>query len=90
MKKSPSCMSLISRKNLEEEVAWILKPSSKESLVNVAKAPLDDVETFSESHEMVTIQESLGDEVTVAPEFPDDAVEEDLEEKDAKSARAKL
>ena len=81
----------MSRKSLEEEVASILKPSSMESLVNVAKAPQNDVETFSESHEMVTIQESLGDEVTAAPESSlDDAVEEDLEEKDAKSARAKL
>ena len=43
-----------------------------EKLVNVAKAPQDYVETFSESH---------GDVVT-APEFPHDDVE-----KDAKSAR---
>ena len=48
-----------------------------EKLVNVAKAPQDDVETFSESH---------GDVVT-APEFPHDDVEDNSVEKDAKSAR---
>ena len=31
-----------------------IKPSSMESLVNISKAPLDDVEILSESHEMVT------------------------------------
>ena len=81
----------MSRKSLEEEVASILKPSSMESLVNVSKAPQDDVEAFSESHdEMVTIPEYLGDEVNAAPEFPrDDAAEDDLEE-DAKSARSQI
>ena len=49
-----------------------------EKLVNVAKAPQDDVETFSESH---------GDVVT-APEFPHDDVEDNSVEKDAKSARS--
>ena len=48
-----------------------------EKLVNVAKAPQDDVETFSESH---------GDVVT-APEFPHNDVEDNSVEKDAKSAR---
>ena len=70
--------------------------------MNISKAPLDDVETLSESHEVVTvaslpeeeesIQESRGDVVTTAAKFPhDDAVEEDLEEEnDDKSAKAKL
>ena len=44
-----------------------------EKLVNVAKAPQDDVETFSESH---------GDVVT-APEFPHNDVEDNSVEKDA-------
>ena len=52
--KSPSGMLLISRKNLEEVVS-LLKPSFMEKLVNISKAPLDDVETLSESHEMVTV-----------------------------------
>ena len=57
------------------------------------------METFSESHvdgdcsespeEEEPIPESRGDVVTAAPKFPDDDdVEEDLEEKDAKSARS--
>ena len=70
--------------------------------MNISKAPLDDVETLSESLEMVTvtslpeeeesIQESRGDVVTTAAKFPhDDAVEEDFEEEnDDKSAKAKL
>ena len=72
------------------KVVSILKPSSMESLVNISKAPLDDVETLNESHEMVTvtsltmveesIQESHGDVVTAAAMFPHDDVEEDLEE----------
>ena len=53
-----------------------------ESLVNVSKAPLDDVETLSESHDDV--------ETAAAKSPHDDDAEEDLEEKDAKSARAKL
>ena len=83
------------------KVVSILKPSSMESLVNVSRAPLDDVETLSESHEMVTVtsltmcggvyQESRGDVVTAAAKFPHDDVEEDLEEEnDAKSPEAKL
>ena len=50
-----------------------------ESLVNISKAPLDDVETLSESLEMVTvtslpeeeesIKESRGDVVTTAAKF---------------------
>ena len=71
-------------------------------VLDVAKSPQEDVETLSESHEMVTvtslpeeeesIQESRGDVVTTAAKFPhDDAVEEDLEEEnDDKSAKAKL
>ena len=69
--------------------------------MNVSRAPLDDVETLSESLEMVTvtslpeeeesIQESHGDVVTATPEFPHDGVEENLEEEnDDKSAKAKL
>ena len=48
--------------------------------MNAVKAPQDDVETLSESHEMVTvtslpeeeetIQESRGDVVTAAAKFP--------------------
>ena len=53
-------------------VASILKPSFMEKLVNVAKAPQDDVETFSESH---------GDVVT-APKSPHDAIEDDQDEED--------
>ena len=78
----------------------MLKPSSMESLVHVAKAPLDYVETFSESHEdgdcseppveEEPISESHGDVETAAPEFPrDDAAEDDLEE-EAKSARSQI
>ena len=60
-------------------------------MVDVAKSPLDDVETISESHddgdcsespeEEEPIPESHGDVVTATPEFPDDAIEEDLEKK---------
>ena len=69
-------------------------------MVDVAKSPLDDVETISESHddgdcsespeEEEPIPESHGDVVTATSEFPDYDVEEDLEEKDAKSARSQI
>ena len=71
--------------------------------MNVSRAPLDDVETLSESHGVVTvaslpeeeesIQESRGDVVTTTatPEFPHDGVEENLEEEnDDQSARSQI
>ena len=70
-----------------------------ESLVHVAKAPLDDVETFSESHEdgdcseppveEEPISESYDDVETAAPEFPHEDDEEDLEEKKPRVPEAK-
>ena len=66
--------------------------------MNVTKAPQEDVETlfrvpcvgdYSEPPEVEEpISESHNDVETAASEFPDDDVEEDLEEKDAKSARS--
>ena len=68
--------------------------------MNVTKAPQEDVETFfrvpcdgdcSEPPEVEEfISESHDDVETAASEFPDYAVEEVLEEKDAKSARSQI
>ena len=48
-------LMLVLMKKATMKVVSILKPSSMEKLVNVSKAPLDDVETLSETHEMVTV-----------------------------------
>ena len=69
-------------------------------VLDVAKSPQEDVETpfrvpcvgdcSEPPEEEEPISESHDDVKTAASEFPDDAIEEDLEEEDAKGARAKL
>ena len=50
----------------------------------------DDGDCSESPEEEEPIPESHGDVVTTTPEFPHDDVEEDLEKKDAKSARSQI
>ena len=57
------------------------RPLSESHVDGDCSEPPEEEEPISESHDDVE---------TAASEFPDDAIEEDLEEEDAKGARAKL
>ena len=57
------------------------RPLSESHVDGDCSEPPEEEEPISESHDDVE---------TAASEFPDDAIEEDLEKKDAKSARSQI